>query len=481
LGNTRLGLSRTRAFSSGVTRCCTGKVHVLGIPALPVSATRLYLDLEGDPERGFCYLAGVVVRDDDSEQRHSFWIDSPAEEPQLLDRVVEVVAGYPDAWVYCYGSYEGTFLRRVGKAAGREEEVNRLLARTFNVLSVIHTHVYFPVHCNGLKDIAGYLGFHWTDPGASGLLSVVWRRRWEETADPAWKDRLLSYNQEDCQALQGVVDFLWGLCPGVERRSHEHTVARVEEVASPTTRREWCRTAFATSDFKFVNERAYFDYQRDRVYVRSSVVLRKSRSRNRGRKGKRNIRVNRQVEISAGKCPFCGSENLTRVGHGNLVRLAFDLRITRAGVRRWVTRFKTTYPHCAGCGERFLPWQYLRLDPHCHCLKSWAMNQHVLRRITLANVAEMIKENFGLPVFPPDVRAFKVLLARYYEPTCKRLLEKLVAGNLIHADETEVRLKNGTKGYVWVFTNLEEVLFMYRPSRQGEGVSQAAIPGADSC
>jgi hypothetical protein len=79
----------------------------------------------------------------------------------------------------------------------------------------------------------------------------------------------------------------------------------------------------------------------------------------------------------------------------------------------------------------------------------------------------MLQENFSLPVFSPDVIRFKVLLTHHYEPTYKRLLEKLVAGNLIHADETEVRLKNGSKGYVWVFTNLEEVVFMYRPTREG--------------
>jgi hypothetical protein len=158
---------------------------------------------------------------------------------------------------------------------------------------------------------------------------------------------------------------------------------------------------------------------------------------------------------------------VTRTPNRILARLAFDLRVTRGGVRRWVTRFTTSYHLCTRCQKRFLPWEYLRLDVHCHCLKSWAMNQHVVRRTTLPQVAEMIKENFGLPVFYPDVRSFKVLLARYYEPTCRRLLEKLVAGNLIHADETEVHLKRGGKGYVWVFTNLEEVVFLYRPTREG--------------
>ena len=58
-------------------------------------------------------------------------------------------------------------------------------------------------------------------------------------------------------------------------------------------------------------------------------------------------------------------------------------------------------------------------------------------------------------------------MARYYEKTYGTLLAKILAGNLLHLDETEVKLQIG-KGYVWVLTNLEEVVFMYRPTREGD-------------
>jgi hypothetical protein len=37
---------------------------------------------------------------------------------------------------------------------------------------------------------------------------------------------------------------------------------------------------------------------------------------------------------------------------------------------------------------------------------------------------------------------------------------------VLHVDETEVKLLNGT-GYVWVFANLEATVYIYRPSREG--------------
>jgi hypothetical protein len=41
---------------------------------------------------------------------------------------------------------------------------------------------------------------------ASGLQSLVWWHHWNETGSGEYKDMLLSYNQEDCQALKLLTD-----------------------------------------------------------------------------------------------------------------------------------------------------------------------------------------------------------------------------------------------------------------------------------
>ena len=56
---------------------------------------------------------------------------------------------------------------------------------------------------------------------------------------------------------------------------------------------------------------------------------------------------------------------------------------------------------------------------------------------------------------------------RYYRVTYDKLLKRLLRGKLLHIDETEVELRTG-KAYVWVFASLEEVVFMYRPTREGD-------------
>jgi predicted RecB family nuclease len=449
------------------------KVHILGTLELPTSPTRMYFDIEGDPDRGFDYLLGLIVVANDVEQRHSFWADSPADEPRILRQFLDLVGGHVDAWIFTYGSYEADFLRRVGKAAGQEEEVGRVLARTFNVLSIIHQHVYFPVYSNGLKNIGAHLGFAWSEPEASGVQSVVWRRRWEETSSAGLKDKLITYNIEDCAALRKVTEFLYATCtgqPGVGgATSHDgHEVTRVGEAASRGRMHGWNEAIYSVPEFEFINDRASFDYLRDRICVRSGKPFKEDPTRKRAKKWKKNRRVNREVEISSPSCPSCGGTDLDRRQNRSLARLAFDLRITRTGIRSCVTRYRTAWHHCDGCGKRFLPLEYLRLEEFCHSLKSWAMYEHVAHRTSLPSIADTLRECFNLPTSHAQVHAFKQLLARYYEETFKLLLEKIVAGHLVHADETEVHVRRVGKAYVWVFTNLEEVVFMYRPSREGD-------------
>jgi predicted RecB family nuclease len=448
------------------------KVHVLGDPELPACATRIYIDIEGEPERRFDYLLGMIAEADGGVEQHSFWADSPTEESRLFLQFLDVVACYDDFRIYCYGSYEAAFLRRMIKLLKRQELDGRLLSRVVNVLSVIHAHVYFPTYSNGLKDIGRFLGFRWTEADASGIQSIVWRRKWEETRSVMFKDMLTTYNLEDCAALKRVTEFLYAACSRqcepqkVSREGLE--IARVEDISHQSSRPGWGDIAFALPDFSFVNERAHFDYQRDRVLVRTSKILRKRRGRKGAKRWKKSRKVNREVEISTQSCPFCGGTELARRQNGNLARLSFDLRITRSGIRRWVTRYRTTWHYCAGCAKRFLPSDYLRLEEFCHSLKSWAMYEHVAHRTSLPNIADTIRECFNMPIRHPQVHAFKQLLADYYQGTCKRLLEKIVGGVLLHVDETEVHVRRIGRGYVWVFTNLEEVVYLYRPSREGD-------------
>jgi hypothetical protein len=287
------------------------------------------------------------------------------------------------------------------------------------------------------------------------------------------KDKLSTYNIEDCAALRKVTEFLYATCAGqpgdgVVTSQEAPEVTRVGETTPRGRMHGWNEAIHGVPDFGYVHDRASFDYLKHRICARSGKPSKMDLTRKRTKKWKKNRRVNQEVEISSPACPSCGGTELDRRQNRSLARLAFDLRITRMGIRGYVTRYRTAWHHCARCGQRFLPPDYLRLEEFCHSLKSWAMYEHVAHRTSLPSIAETIRECFNLPICHSQVHAFKLLLARYYQGAYMRLLEKIVAGHLVHTDETEVHLRRVGKAYVWVFTNLEEVVFMHRPSREGD-------------
>jgi len=106
------------------------------------------------------------------------------------------------------------------------------------------------------------------------------------------------------------------------------------------------------------------------------------------------------------------------------------------------------------------------LDRHSHSLKSFVIYLHVAHRLSLEIAGTIVEELFGIHLALPDIHMFKSLMARYYGHSYRSIRRRLLLGSVLHADETEVHMK-AEDGYVWVFTNMEEVLYMYRPTREG--------------
>jgi predicted RecB family nuclease len=455
------------------------RIYVFNTPELRDRPTRIYLDMEGDPEEGYVYLIGMLVAQGGEEQSYSFWADSKEQEEVIFDQFLAEVSKYDNFLVFSYGSYERTFLKRMRKMASKKEPVDRVLEALVNTLSVVYSHFYFPCYSNGLKDVGAYLGSSWSAPEASGLQSVVWRRRWEATKDEEWQRKLLTYNREDCAALKTVTEVVYaavaGSQPGGRAPDGGDTppAARVHEIDKWANDRKWGRVNFVQPEFKQINDRAYFDYQRDRVYVRTSSALKKSRK---GRKkGQRqHLRVSRRVMVVGSRCPSCGSsEVVSGAKKGEPGRpaprkkIAFDLVLTPGGIKRRVIECRSSVHKCLKCEHAFVPEEHQRLARHFRGLRSWAMYQHVAHRLSLHSVQIMLEEFFGLRVLSSEVHLIKSLMARYYQATYLGLLNKILAGSLLHIDETEMKLQTG-KGYVWVFSNLEEVVLLYKPTREGD-------------
>jgi predicted RecB family nuclease len=464
--------NQPRYFALQASAIRDNKIYVLKPPPIPNSPVRVFLDIEGNSERSFVYLIGMIVDDRRTETRYSLWAVRPEDEQTIFREMLEIVSRYEDFRIIHFGSYEAAFLRRMRKTFMGHPMLAKLTERSVNILPTLYSHIYFPLYSNGLKSIGGYLGCTWSDPDASGLRSIILRSKWEMLHDENLKQELVRYNLEDCIALKKVAELIYDICEGLTEEKSQpefavggHAIGRAEDINTVSSRREYGKASFVLPDFEHINLCAYFDYQREKVFLRAGGSVRKASPRWNAKR--RRLRVNRTITVRSNKCPLCGGSEIVRAAGPALTKLAYDLKLTESGINRQVIACTCVLHKCTECEKRFLPERYKRRVKHFHNLKSWAMYQHVAHRISFKRLEEIFSDCFGLHVQFEEIHNFKRIMAIYYHRTYKQILSNLLTGDLIHVDETNVNFQIG-KGYIWVLANMHAVIYVYRPNRDGD-------------
>ncbi len=220
---------------------------------------------------------------------------------------------------------------------------------------------------------------------------------------------------------------------------------------------------YSVPDFKEINEDAYWDYLRTKVYVRSSDRLRRVSQTRRKRQSAKVPPVSKSIQATTNRpklCPNCNSTKLYR--NGRFSHVVYDLRFSPAGIRRWVVRHCFYRYHCRNCAHGYneLPHQ----EKFGQGLKAYILYQIIELRVSQQAVARSLATLFGLQISRSTINRIKASAAIQYEATYRSILQRIVDGPLAHADETRVTI-NGETRYVWVFTNLEDVAYVYSESR----------------
>lgn len=97
---------------------------------------------------------------------------------------------------------------------------------------------------------------------------------------------------------------------------------------------------------------------------------------------------------------------------------------------------------------------------------AWTINQNIARRKSYGTISEDLRDNFGYCFRRNMTYEFKRLVAQYYETTYHNLRNMLRKGTIVHVDETDANTQCA-KGYVWVLSNMETVVYLYRETREG--------------
>jgi predicted RecB family nuclease len=447
------------------------KIHAVDLTDPKLSGTFVYLDVEGLDDRDFYYLIGLRVGTGDAATSYSFWADDERGEKQIWQEFLNILSTIPEPRLVHYGSYETIFLKRMCKRHDTPSEGSAAataIKSAVNLLSLIFAHIYFPTFTNELKEIAKYLGFRYSGSPASGLEAIVWRDRWEEAKDPTAKQALLDYNREDCEALELVANKLLDLhraAPANSQTSH------TDVVHTSDMKREspfgFKRNEFVFPEMETINKAAYWDYQRERVYVKSGH--RSTCKRKRHALPRRMPKPNATIEYPRpSSCPTCRSKLVYR--HGKRSKTVIDLRFMRHGIKRWITRYVAQQYRCPSCRSTFYPpdrrWTAKKYGPN---LIAYTIYQIIELRLPQSRVAAGVNKLFGLYISRNTTNRFKSETARTYQYTHDNLLKRLCKGRLLHVDETSVSVM-GKDSYVWVLTSMEDVAYFSAPTREGSTI-----------
>jgi len=355
--------------------------------------------------------------------------------------------------------------------------------KSTNILTIIHSNLYFPTYSNSLKDIGKYLGSTWSNADLIGIQTLVWRKRWEKTNDVELREALIKYNYEDCVALKILTNFVYEVFNREDGKNHDSKVKNIAlagEIKSADEKHQlplFGNLKSASEDIAVINKCAYFEYQRNRIFFRSNRTGIKINKRKK-KQTKFRYKANKIINIKSYKCPYCKSKNIIHDNSNFYSRICFDLHFLSYGIKRWITIYRIPFHSCSSCKKKFLPKKFKQLRLYArrskipkkykeqkgygHNILAWVIHQNIVNRTTFRDIENAAKEYFGLPM---RTYWLKKSAADYYKVTYNKILKKMIQGPLIHADETKVGLRNNI-GYIWVLATMEEVLYLYKPTRE---------------
>jgi predicted RecB family nuclease len=323
------------------------QIHVVGAPSLKFDGTPTFLDVEGMPDRDFYYLIGLRFESGGEHVERSFWADGLDGERTIWENCLRELNAIGNAQIVSYGAYETRFLRQMRAryilAPDDMEFVDRLIGTSVNLVGCIYGKIYFPTFSNSLKEVSRNLGFEWTWPRASGAAAPLLRRAWELGADDGLKSELIAYNMEDCRAAVIVADAITRICGDGASGLNAVDVGSLEVGFQRTYGELDC----ALPEFKRINNAAYWDYQRSKVYARTDKTIRRTVQKSQDRS--KNVAVEKEVAVGVipETCPKCNAAELQICREGSYV--AYDLKFIRKGIKRWVVRYHYGRYRCCEC------------------------------------------------------------------------------------------------------------------------------------
>jgi predicted RecB family nuclease len=440
----------------------TGKIYIQALPEIQKSDTALFLDIEGVPDRKFSYLIGLLIHNHGTDTQHSFWADRAEDEELIWERFVQKIGEYPNAPIYHYGSYEARVIESLIKRFGPDSAA--IGKRLVNLNAQVYGRVYFPVRSNSLKTLGKFVGASWTEPDASGLQSLVWRYRWETGGEAQYKQKLISYNAEDCQALRILAENLARLRTDADSQPNVDYVDQPKRNASGVG-----NELHAALEYVLLYASVNF---RDRSWFRTGTYVpkRKGPGALKGHPAHvRTVPVGRRTVVrvaSKRTCPTHKGEHLQK-SDKKAEKVIVDLTFAKNGCRKSVIKYVGEKCYCPRCERYYEPpaIERIRSQTFGHGFRAWAVYQRIILRLPFRIITQALEELFHETASEASVINFIESFAEDYRYTESLFVRRLRDGPVVHVDETRLSIR-GADHYVWVFTDGRHVVFRLTETRE---------------
>jgi hypothetical protein len=143
---------------------------------------------------------------------------------------------------------------------------------------------------------------------------------------------------------------------------------------------------------------------------------------------------------------------------------------TMIGVKKWQPRYVFVKYRCRKCHEIFTcpnaPIVATSRGRYGHGLMCWCVYHNIVAKQSMLSVHRGLQAIFDLNVGAANMYRFRSNLAKYYSPLRDEILATVLKANVVHIDETPVKLRK-TTGYVWVVSSSTEVCYIFRDTREG--------------
>ena len=471
------------------------KIYVFNRPKFLDHPVQIYMDIEGLPNEDYNYLIGLVILEKHQtleenlkdipaemltswrkfipslksknqyliknnliekvlvENEHcslalySFWSDHKDQESDMIKNLIKTLNKYGDYRLFYYGNYEKRYLEKMSKKTNRQNkrDIDRILKRSRNVLSIISANIYFPTYSNRLKDIGKYIGFFWSSADASGLQSIVWRKNCGNySLSDEFKKRLIIYNIEDCLCVMKLVHFILPVINPESNRSSTFTFteSRKNEIAGRT----WGRSEFANNDIECIIKAAYSDYLKEKILLR---INRKARRTGTLLRRTSKYRANKRIIVRCRKCKYCGSSNILCEPHKQRLKTVIGLKFSKSLAKQSIVEYSFEKYQCKNCCHKFFSSKMRYFKKYSHTLKAWTVYHYVANRMSLENIERYTRDIFDINISFHTVNRMKSEMAEYYRLTYSTIKRSILSGKMIHVDETKIKLQKEI-AYVWV-------------------------------